>query len=96
MQLSEGDNIHTTSIYARGRIKKSKLRKLFEGTQAVWNKFFKPGLKMTTPLISAAVPAKTKNPQSAQITNNSTKSLTGGKILSFTDMHGHRLRLKVM
>ena len=52
---------------------------------------------MAKPLISAAVVAKTKNPQSAQITINILKSLTGGKILSLTDMHsGAGLRLRVM
>ena len=51
---------------------------------------------MATPLISTAVAAKTKNPQSAQITNNILKSLTGRKIFSLTDMHGRGLRLKVM
>ena len=75
---------------------KSKLRKFFRGTQTAWNKFIKPGLKMATPLISAAVAAKTKNPQSAQVTNSILKSLTGGKILSLTDIHGNGLRLKVM
>ena len=75
---------------------KSKLQKIFTRTQTAWNKFIKPGLKMATPLISAAVAAKTKNPQSAQITNNILKSLTGGKNSSLTDMHGHGLRLKVM
>ena len=43
---------------------------------------------METPLISAAVAAKTKSLQSAQIVNNISKSLTGGKILSLSDMHG--------
>ena len=47
---------------------------------------------MPTPLISAAVAAKTKNPQSAQVTKSILKSLTGGKILSLTDMHGNGLR----
>ena len=75
---------------------KSKLEKIFKGTQTAWNKFIKPGLKMATPLISAAVAAKTKNPQSAQVTNSILKSLTGGKILSLTDMHGNGLRLKLM
>ena len=75
---------------------KRKLHKTFRGTQTAWNKFFKPGLKMATPLISAAVAAKTKNPQSAQVTNTILKSLTGGKILSLTDMRGNGLRLKVM
>ena len=51
---------------------------------------------MATPLLSAAVAAKTKNPQSAEIKNNKLKSLTGGKILSLTDMHGRGVRLKVM
>ena len=71
-------------------------KKTFEGTQTAWNKFIKPGLKMATPPISAAVVAKTKNPQSAQVTNSILKSLTGGKILSLTDIHGNGLRLKVM
>ena len=74
----------------------SKLQKIFRGTQTAWNKFLKPSLKMATPLISAAVAAKTKNPQSAQVTNIILKSLTGGKILSLTDIHGNGLRLKVM
>ena len=75
---------------------KSRLQKIFKGTQSMWNKFIKPGLKMATPLISAAVAAKTKNPQSAQVKNSILKSLTGGKILSLTNMHGNGLRLKVM
>ena len=45
-----------------GRSIKSKLQKNFKGTQTAWNKFFKPGLKIATPLTSAAVVAKTKNP----------------------------------
>ena len=75
---------------------KNKLQKIFRGTKKAWDSFIKPGFKMATPLISAAVAAKTKSPQSAQITNIILKSLTGGKILSLTDMHGRGLRLKVM
>ena len=75
---------------------KTKLQKILGGTQTAWNKFIKPGLKMAAPLISAAVAAKIKNPQSAQVANSILKSLTGGKILSLTDMHGNGLRLKVM
>ena len=75
---------------------KSRLQKIFNGTQTAWNKFLKPGVKMTTLLISAAIAAKTKNPQSAQITNNILKTLTGGKILSLTDMHGRGLRIKII
>ena len=51
---------------------------------------------MVTPLISAAIAAKTKNLQSAQVANSILKSLTGGKVLSLTDMPGNGLRLKVM
>ena len=75
---------------------KNKLKSIFRGTKTAWDKFIKPGLKMATPLISAAVAAKTKNPQSAQVTNTILKSLTGGKVLCLTDMHGRGLRLKVM
>ena len=75
---------------------KSKLKSIFRGTKTAWDKFIKPGLKLATPLISTAIAAKMKNPQSAQVTNTILKSLTGGKILSLTDMHGRGLRLKVM
>ena len=76
---------------------KSKLQKIFRGTKKLWDSLIKPGLKMATPLISVAVAAKTKNPQSAQVTNSILKSLTGGKILSLTDMHSSAdLRLRVM
>ena len=72
----------------RGSIK-CKLQKIFRGTKTAWDKFIRPSLKMATPLISAAMATKTKNPQSAQVTNSFLKSLTGGKILSLTDMHGN-------
>ena len=75
---------------------KGKLQKIFRATKKAWDSFIKPCLKMATPLISAAVAAKTKNPQSAQVTSNILKSLTGGKILSLIDMHGRGLRLKLM
>ena len=75
---------------------KSKIQKIFRGTKKAWDSFIKPGLKMATPLISAAVVVITKNPQSAQVTNSILKSLPRGKILSLTDMHGRGLRLKVM
>ena len=75
---------------------KSKLQKIFRGTKKAWDSFIKQGLKKATPLISAAVAAKTKNPQSAQVTNSMLKSLPGGKVLSLTDLHGNGLRLKVM
>ena len=75
---------------------KSKLQKKVKGTKKTVDSFIEPGLKMATSLKSAAVAAKTKNHQSAQITNNILKSLTGHEILNLTDMHGHSLRLKVM
>ena len=75
---------------------KSELQKIFRGTKKAWHSFIKPGLKKAAPLISAAVAAKTKNPQSAQVTNSILKSITGGKILSLTDIQGNSLRLKVV
>ena len=44
----------------------TKLQKIFRGTEKAWDSFIEPGLKMATPLISAAVAAQTKNPQSAK------------------------------
>ena len=79
-----------------GRSIESKLQKFFIRTKKAWDSFIEPGSKMATPLISAAVAAKTKSPQAVQKTSNILRSLTGGKILSLTDMHGRGLRMKVM
>ena len=76
---------------------KSKLQKIFKGTQTAWNKFLKPALNMASPYIGMAVSAKTKNPKIGAATTNILKSLSGGKVLSLTDMHsGAGLRLRVM
>ena len=75
---------------------KSKLQKIFRGTKTAWDKILKPALNIANPYIGMAVSARTKNPKVGQATANILKTLTGGKILSLTDMHGRRLRLKVI
>ena len=76
---------------------KSKLRKTFRGTQTAWNKFLKPAFIATAPFIGMAVSANTKNPTVGAATTNILKSISGGKILSLTDMHsGAGLTLRVM
>ena len=75
---------------------KSKLQKIFKGTQTAWNKYLEPAVNVAAPFIGMAVSAKTKNPKVGKATTNILKSISGGKILSPTDMHGRGLRLKVM
>ena len=75
---------------------KSKLQKIFKGTQKAFDKFLKPVINTTAPFIGMAISAKIKNPKIGQATTNISKSLTGGKVLSLTDMHGRGLRLKLM
>ena len=75
---------------------KSKLQKIFKGTKKAWDLYLKPALNIASPYIGMAVSAKTKNPKVGQATTNILKSISGGKILSLTDMHGNGLRLKVM
>ena len=89
-------NFTLKQFQLEGGSMKSKLPNFSRGNKKAWDSFIKPGLKMAAPMISAAVAAKTKNPQSAQITNNILKSLTRRKILSLNDMHGRGLRLKFM
>ena len=74
---------------------KSKLRKIFRGTQTAWKKFLKPAVNVAAPFIEMAVSAKTKNPKVGQATTNLLKSISSGKLLSLTDLHGNCLRLKV-
>ena len=76
--------------------KKSKLQKIIKGTQTAWNKFLKPAVNVAAPFIGMAVSAKTKKPKLGQATTNTLKSISGGQILSLTDMHGRGLRLRVM
>ena len=75
---------------------KNKLKLIFKGTQTAWNKFLKRAINATAPFIGMSVTAKTKNPKVGQATTNILKSISGGKILSLTDIHGNGLRLKVM
>ena len=69
--------------------------KVLKGTQTAWNEFLEPAINATAPFIRTAVSARTKNPRFGQATTNILKSISGGKILSLTDMHGRRLSLKV-
>ena len=72
------------------------MRKIFKGIEKILKNFIETGLKIATLLIPAGISAKTKIPQSAQITSKILKSLTGCKILSLRDLHGNGLRLNVM
>ena len=74
---------------------KTKLQKIFTGTATAWNKFLKPAVNVAAPFIGMTVSAKTKNPKVGQATTNILKSISGGKILSLTDMHGRGLGLKL-
>ena len=59
---------------------KSKLQKIFKGTQTAWNKFLKPAVNVAAQFIGKAVSAKTENLKVGQATTNILKSLSGGKI----------------
>ena len=72
------------------------MKNFFQGSQTAWKKFMKPAVNVAAPFIGIAVGAKTKNSKVAQATTNILKSISGGKILSVTDMHGLGLRIKVM
>ena len=72
------------------------IEKTFRGYQTAWNKFLKPALNIASPYNGMAVSAKTTNPKIGQATANILRNITGGKILSLTDMHCQGLRLKVM
>ena len=72
---------------------KSKLQKIFKGTQAAGNKFLKPAINATAPFVGMGVSANSKTPKVGQATTNLLKNISGSKILSLTDMHGRGLRL---
>ena len=70
--------------------------KLFNGSQTAWNNLLKPAVNTLAPVIGMAVGAKSKNLKVAQATTNILNSISGGNILSLTDMHGNGLRQRVM
>ena len=59
---------------------KSKLQKMFKGTQTAWNRSLKPALNIASPYIGMAVSAKLKNPKIGQAATNIIKAISGGKI----------------
>ena len=75
---------------------KNTMENIFKGNQTAWNKFSKPAVNVAAPFIGMAVSAKTKNPKVGQATTNILESISGGKVLSLTELHGKGLRLKVM
>ena len=75
---------------------KNTIKNIFKGRQTAWNNFLNTAVNVAAPFIEMAVGAKGKNPKIGQATTNILKSISGGKILSLTDMHGRGLRLKVM
>ena len=66
---------------------KSKLKKIFKGTEKAWNSFLKPALNLAAPAIGMAVSANTKNPKVGQATTNILKSISGGKVLILTHQY---------
>ena len=94
--MSETNNFTPEQFQLEGGSIKSKLQKISTGSQTAWNKFLKPAVIVATPFTGMAVSAKTKNPKVGQATSNILKSISGGKMLSLTDMHGRGLRLRVM
>ena len=75
---------------------KSKLESIFKGSQTAWIKFLKPAINATAPFIGVAVSAKTENAKVGQTETKISNTISDGKILSLTDMHGKGLHLKVM
>ena len=74
---------------------KSTMIKIYKESQTAWSKLRKPTIKTLAPVIGMTVGAKSKNKQVGAATTNIIKSLTGGKILSLTEIHGRGLRLKL-
>ena len=66
---------------------KSKLKSILRGKQTAWTKFLKPAINATAPFTGMAVSATTKNLKVGQATTNTLKSISGGEVLSLTDMH---------
>ena len=72
------------------------MQKLSEESQKIGEKFPKPTVNVAASFIGTAVEAKIKFPQAGQANTKILKSISGGRVLSLTDMYINGLRLKVM
>ena len=80
-----------------GRSIEGKLKKSYEGTEKSWKKCLKPALNITSPYIGMTTEAKAKNLEIRKATSSILKSISGGKILSLSEMRsGAGLSLRVM
>ena len=70
--------------------KKTK-EKSFKFSQKAWNSFFKPAVNTLAHVIGMAVAAKSQIPLFGQTTTYILNSISGGKTLSLTNMHGNGL-----
>ena len=91
--MPETNNFSPNQFQLEGAGFENTMIKIFKGSQTAWNKFLKPTLNTVAPVIGMAVGAKSKNEQVGAATTNILKSLTGGKNLSLTDLHGRGLKL---
>ena len=70
---------------------KNTLKTIFKGSQTAWNNFSKPAVNVAAPFTGMAGSAKAKNLKIRAATTNILKQISGGKILSLTDVHGYVL-----
>ena len=56
----------------------------------------KPAINARATVIGTSLEALSKNPAVGQATTNVLKSVSGGQVLSLSDMHGNKLRLQVI
>ena len=64
--------------------------------QTAWINFLKLAINATTPFFGMAPATKSKYPAVGEATTTILKSVSGGKTLSLSDMHGNGLRLGVL
>ena len=94
--MSEAKYFTPNQFKTAGGSTKNKLKSVFRGTQAAWNKFLRPAVNTLAPGFGVAAAAKSKYPQVGQATANILKSISGRKLLNLTDTDGDVLRLKVL
>ena len=89
-------NITPKQFQLEGNGFKNTMKKNFDESEATSNKFLKPAVNVAAPFVGMAVSAKTKTPKVGQAATNILKPVSGGKLLSLTDMHGKGLRSKIL
>ena len=88
MILPKTKNFSAKHFKFEGNGFKNTMQKIFKVSHNAWDIFLKPAIKTLPPVFGMAAGARIEHLKVAQATRNTLMSISGGKFLSLTGLHG--------